>query len=183
MLIWPGLTGEDHSIETGLVKNRESSDQLERFPAKTAKACPNLSERPLALRPYSFHVRLQRDGPSSNRRRGRTGRGGADERRVRRPRVQPHRPGTDLVRTSRVRSCRRSLKGLWSTRPSKTRPLSPASPPPAYRTTTRRFSPRIFHPVRHGRTAVVTEDVLHLTGAPPQSFRTYAREHAPNFKV
>ncbi len=40
------------------------------------------------------------------------------------------------------------------------------------------FLASIFHPVREGWTAAVTDHVQLLTGKPPRSLATYAREHA-----
>lgn len=41
------------------------------------------------------------------------------------------------------------------------------------------FLASIFHPVREGWTAVLSPDVETLTGEPPRSLETYARDHAP----
>lgn len=53
--------------------------------------------------------------------------------------------------------------------------LSGAGVPQAYA----EFLAAIFHPVREGWTAVVTDAVQRLTGQPPRSLRTYAEDHRP----
>jgi hypothetical protein len=45
------------------------------------------------------------------------------------------------------------------------------------------FLATIFHPVRQGWTAMVTEDAQTLTGTAPRSLESYSADHAAAFVV